>query len=569
MAIWLTSAAIAAILRLKIKKDNKVPDPLLTNTNSPFLRNPPDAWYRLRLFNYFRLLLSLFFITIYLNGWLLELVPIGYAHPELFITTSVIYLAASLFFITGISRRNPGLDMQVIIHTVVDISCIIILMHATGGIRTGLGMLLIISISMTSLFLHKRVTILFAAITALAIIAEQIYSQLTYIQYTPAFTQAGLLGILIFISALLTTYTAKRLKESEKLAEQASLELETITQMNEHIIRSMRTGIIVIKNDGKILMANNASLELLGNIKIDSQTNLKNISVELYNRFIDWNNNAIQNHQPIQQKQGLPDLQPGFSHIDQSENPKDRRLGRTLIFLEDATQLAQRFQQVKLASLGRLTASIAHEIRNPLAAINHAGQLLGETTRNEADTKLTKIINTQVKRLNGIVENVLQLSRQQRGTPETINLYQWLILFREEFIATHKLLAYQIQIKLVPNNIEILFDSSQLHQVMWNLCSNAINHSGMELSNIMINIQGEIDKHVNQPYIDIIDNGYGIDKEAQIHIFEPFFTTSSEGTGLGLYITKEVIESNRAKIRYISPQTGGTCFRIYFQQPHR
>jgi len=240
-----------------------------------------------------------------------------------------------------------------------------------------------------------------------------------------------------------------------------------------------------------------------------------------------------------------------------------------LIFLEDATQIAQRFQQIKLASLGRLTASIAHEIRNPLAAINHAGQLLGETTRDEADTKLTKIINTQVKRLNSIVENVLQLSRQQRGKPETINLYQWLIHFREEFIATHQLLAYQIQIKIIPDSIEILFDSSQLHQVLWNLCSNAINHSGMELSNIMISIQGEIDNHIKQPYIDIIDNGYGIDKETQTHIFEPFFTTSSEGTGLGLYITKEVIESNRAKIRFISPQTGGTCFRIYFQQPPR
>jgi two-component system sensor histidine kinase PilS (NtrC family) len=554
---------------LKNKKDNNVPDPLLTNTNTTSLRSSPDAWYRLRLFNYFRGLLSLFFITIYLNGWLLELVPSGYAHPELFITTSAIYLAASLFFITGISRRKPGLDLQVIIHTLVDITCIIILMHATGGIRTGLGMLLIITISMASLFLHKQITILFAAVTALTIIAEQIYSQLIYTQYTPAFTQAGLLGILIFISALLTTYTAKRLKESEKLAEQTSLELETIVQMNEHIIKSMRTGIIVIKNDGKIMMANNASLELLGNIKIDSNTNIKNISVELYNRFIDWNNNAIQNHQPIQQKQGLPDLQPGFSHIDQSENPKDRHIGRTLIFLEDATQLAQRFQQVKLASLGRLTASIAHEIRNPLAAINHAGQLLGETTRDAADTKLTKIINTQVKRLNGIVENVLQLSRQQRGTPEAIELYQWLLHFREEFIATHKLLAYQIQIKIIPDDIKILFDPGQLHQVMWNLCSNAINHSKMELSNIMINIQGEIDDVINQPFIDIIDNGYGIDKETQIHIFEPFFTTSSEGTGLGLYITKEVIESNRAKIRYISPQTGGTCFRIYFQQPNR
>ena len=261
----------------------------------------------------------------------------------------------------------------------------------------------------------------------------------------------------------------------------------------------------------------------------------------------------------------MPDLQPGFSRIEQNEVLSSEQ-GRTLIFIEDATQIAQRFQQVKLASLGRLTASIAHEIRNPLAAINHAGQLLGETARDNADTKLTGIINTQAKRLNGVIENVLQLSRQQRGTPETIHLSKWLAQFREEFVSTHNLQAYQIQIKIIPDNIEILFDTTQLHQVMWNLCTNAITHSNMEHSNLMINIQGGIDAIVKQPYIDITDNGSGIDKETQSHIFDPFFTTSSTGTGLGLYITKEVIESNRAKIRHISPATGGTCFRIIFNR---
>ena len=546
-----------------------MPKQQANDLNRKAQQDAPDGWHRLRLFNYFRGTLGLFFITVYLNGWLLKLIPTGYANPDLFITVSLVYFITSLFFITGMVSRKPGLDTQVIIHTLVDITCIVTLMHATGGIRSGLGMLLIISISMTSLFLHKRITILFAAISALAVIAEQVYSQFIYADYSPAFTQAGMLGILIFITAILSAYTAKRLKESEKIAKVASLELENIVQMNEHIIGSMRTGIIVIKNNGAILMINNAGLELLGLTAVDQGSNLKNISIDLYNRFVDWNNDSIQNHQPIQQKQGLPDIQPGFSHIEQSLIPHEKIKGRTLIFLEDATQLTQRFQQVKLASLGRLTASIAHEIRNPLAAINHAGQLLGETSADAADRKLTSIINTQVKRLNGIVENVLQLSRQQRGTRETIKIHPWLLKFREEFISTHVLQAYQIQIQIEPDNMEILFDSSQLHQVIWNLCSNAINHSHMDKDNIMINIQGKIDAETKQPYIDIIDNGPGIDKETQASIFDPFFTTSSEGTGLGLYITKEVIESNRAKIRHISPPTGGTCFRIYFQQVPR
>ncbi len=538
------------------------------NSINTALLSSPDAWYRLRLFNYFRSSLALLFITLYLNGWLLRLLPDGLAHTELFITTSAIYFLASLIFATGITHQKPKLTIQAVTHTLIDILIVIVLMHATGGIRTGLGMLLIISVSMSSLFLHKRITILFAAISTLAIISEQIYSQFAYTDYTPAFTQAGLLGILIFVTAIISTHSAKRLKESEKLAEDASYELESIVQMNQHIIHSMRTGIIVIRNDGHILMTNNAALELLGKLADDKQPELKNISSNLYKRFIDWNSNAIQNHQPIQQAQGLPDIQPGFSHIDHSENSDKKQLGRTLIFIEDATQLTQRFQQVKLASLGRLTASIAHEIRNPLAAINHAGQLLGETSKDESEKKLTNIINTQAKRLNGIVENVLQLSRQQRGTPETISLQQWLLQFKEECIATNNLQTCQMQIKINPQDIKISFDANQLHQVMWNLCTNVINHSRLELSNIMIHIQGEIDNASNQPYIDIIDNGSGIDKKIQAHIFDPFFTTSAEGTGLGLYITKEVIESNRAKIRHIPPTDGGTCFRIYFQQAY-
>ncbi len=545
-----------------------MPSTQTIKSNAAFRQNAVDTWYRLRLFNYFRVSLALFLITIYLNGWFHLLITTEFSYDRLFIITSVSYLIASLFFFAGIIQQSPKLESQVIIHTLIDISCIIVLMHATGGIRTGLGMLLIISVSMTGLFLKKRLAILFAAISTLAIITEQIYSQFVHSNFPSAFTQAGLLGILVFISAFLTIYTAKRLKESEKLAEETSAELEAIVQMNQHIIRSMRTGIMVIKNNGLILMANNAALELLGHITIDSQTNLKEISTALYHRFLDWKDNSVQNHQPIQQVQGLPDLQSGFSHINPNIDTSNDKQGRTLIFIEDATQLTQRFQQVKLASLGRLTASIAHEIRNPLSAINHAGQLLGETSENEADKKLTRIINTQSKRLNGIVENVLQLSRQQRGSPETIDLYQWLLQFREEFISTHKLSAYQIQIKITPRDINILFDSNQLHQVMWNLCTNAINHSNMEALNIMINIQGEIDKDSKQPFIDIVDNGSGINKEIQPHIFDPFFTTSSEGSGLGLYITKEVIESNRAKIRYISPPTGGTCFRIYFQRVH-
>ena len=459
--------------------------------------------------------------------------------------------------------HKPGLDTQVVIQTCIDVIVIITLMHASGGIRSGFGMLLIINLSLSSIFLARRITLFLAAATSLALLGEHIYSQLVLPEYREAYVQTGILGIVIFTFAFLTSIIARRMRESEQLVTERSLELKSVIQMNEHIIRNMRTGILVVNPNGIIEMANNAATSLLGYTHIDNNITLKQILPDLHDRFIEWQNSVeyIQ-HKPVQQSHGLPDLQPGFSRIEAAAGNNSS----TLVFLEDASQLNQRFQQVRLASLGRLTASIAHEIRNPLAAIHHASQLLDEVFENGPDKKLTDIINTQVQRLNGVVENVLQLSRQQRGTAEPIELLPWLHKFKHEYVTSQGLDNRQIQIHVKPEDTTILFDSSHLHQVMWNLCVNAVNHSRMPLANVRINFQGGIEMESDRAFIDVIDNGPGIDPETAKEIFDPFFTTSNEGTGLGLYITKEVTESNRAKIRHIELPAGGTCFRIYFLQ---
>lgn len=521
------------------------------------------SWHWLRLFNYYRGFLAIFFITVYLNGWAELLVRPQDYNPFVFYSASVAYIIAFVVFMPSIHQQRPRLETQVIVQTCIDITLIIALMYASGGVRSGLGMLLIINISMTSLFLKKRLTLLFAAATSIAILVEQGYSQIVINDFNSEFAQAGILGIFIFIFAFMTSNVARQLRETEQLAEEQSRELESAVSMNEHIIRNMRTGILVTSPDGNIVMANNAAENLLGNIKLTPETPLKQISSGLFERFSEWQSSIEPPQQaPVQQSHGLPDIQPGFSPVDQEKGKK----GRTLIFLEDASQLSQRFQQVKLASLGRLTASIAHEIRNPLAAIHHASQLLDEAITDAADAKLTNIINTQVLRLNGVVENVLQLSRQQRGNPEGINLLDWLLNFRNEFCPSHELDKNQFVINIHPVSTTILFDTSHLHQVFWNLCSNAINHSGIEIEHLILTLQGGITQDSTQPFIDIIDNGQGINEDVEPQIFEPFFTTNSNGTGLGLYITKEVVESNRAKIRHIALPTGGTCFRIHFMQ---
>jgi two-component system sensor histidine kinase PilS (NtrC family) len=521
------------------------------------------SWQYLRLFNYYRSALALLFLILYLNGWTEQFIRPSDYDQQLFYSASITYISASFVFMLSLHLHKPGLDTQVIIQTCVDVIIIITLMHASGGIRSGFGMLLIINLSLASIFLTRRLTLFLAAATSLALLGEHIYSQLVLPEYREAYVQSGFLGIVIFSFAYLTSVIARRMRETEQLATERSRELKSVIQMNEHIIRNMRTGILVVNPNGVIAMANNAAIGLLGYTHLDNNTTLKQILPELHDRFIEWQN-SIENiqHKPVQQSHGLPDLQPGFSRIEPTAGNKSS----TLVFLEDASQLNQRFQQVRLASLGRLTASIAHEIRNPLAAIHHASQLLDEVFESGPDKKLTDIINTQVLRLNGVVENVLQLSRQQRGTAEPIELLPWLHKFKHEYIASQGLDNRQVKIYVKPEDTSILFDASHLHQVMWNLCSNAVNHCSMPLSQVSINIQGGIEMESDQPFIDVIDNGPGIDPETAKEIFDPFFTTSNEGTGLGLYITKEVTESNRAKIRHIELPAGGTCFRIYFLQ---
>lgn len=523
------------------------------------------AWTRLRLFNYYRITLALFFVVLYFNGWLELVIPEKLLNHSVFSVISVSYLATSILMLPMIRLQKPALTAQVILQFCIDLSCILLLMHAVGGVRSGLGMLLIINIAISSLYLPLRTTLLFAALATVSLLLIQIYTQLTVTLDESYYVQTAFLGMLFFTAAYLTSKMSHKLRQTEILAAEQSEELESAVQMSEQIIRNMRTGILVVRQDGAIEMANKAARNLLSNAYIEDNTPLDSVSPKLFQRFVEWQFGVMPPYQkPVQQSHGLPDIQPGFSNIE----PKKGKQGRTLIFLEDATQLNQRFQQMKLASLGRLTASIAHEIRNPLAAIHHASQLLEEANLDKADAKLSGIISTQARRLNTIVENVLQLSRQQRGSPETIQLKSWLENFKDEFCKSRGLQLEQFRLAITPEDTQISFDPSQLHQVIWNLCNNSIDHSGLPPENLIIDIQGGYSYDAEQPFIDIIDNGQGIDADTALQIFEPFYTTSAEGTGLGLYITKEVIESNRAKITHISLPNGGTCFRIYFiQQP--
>jgi two-component system, NtrC family, sensor histidine kinase PilS len=230
-----------------------------------------------------------------------------------------------------------------------------------------------------------------------------------------------------------------------------------------------------------------------------------------------------------------------------------------MIILEDITLYNQRLQQSKLASLGQLTASIAHEIRNPLGAISHAGQLLSEIPYLSAqDKRLTEIIQTHSHRVNRIIEDILKLSKRSNSTREKIQLKSWLENYLLNFNLEHSISSETFQLSYEVDSVCAFMDSNHLKQIMDNLCLNALKYGKPELGPIHIKL-----RIIQQDVcIEIIDKGPGISQEDLRHLFEPFFTTSASGTGLGLYISKELAELNQAKLGYHLTEDNRSCFRL-------
>jgi two-component system sensor histidine kinase PilS (NtrC family) len=244
--------------------------------------------------------------------------------------------------------------------------------------------------------------------------------------------------------------------------------------------------------------------------------------------------------------------------------------GPTLIFLEDTTLIAERVQQTKLAALGRLSASIAHEIRNPVGAMSHAAQLLAEAPNfTPQERRLTDIITKNGERVSSIINNILQLSRRDTTRQERIELNGWLEDFVEEFRETAEVDASMLYLTTTTAEVEVRVDPSHLHQLMWNLCENALKYGRNFDSNDAIEIRTGRIATSDRPMLEVLDRGPGIPPSDAERIFEPFFTAGKGGTGLGLFIAREMAQCNRAVLIYEPRQGGGSIFRLVFADPQR
>ncbi|HTA64842.1 MAG TPA: HAMP domain-containing sensor histidine kinase, partial [Xanthomonadaceae bacterium] len=341
----------------------------------------------------------------------------------------------------------------------------------------------------------------------------------------------------------------------EVLAEQRGAEVDNLARVNEMIIRRMRTGLIAVDSDNTIRLFNESAWYLLGNPSPERRA-LADVAPELSRRLWHWRQQQRIDTTPLSLAPDTPAVIPRFTALGGMQD-------LTLIFLDDTSLLSRRAEELTLTTLGRLAASVAHEIRNPLAAISHAGQLLRESTiEPEADHRLVEIINSQCQRMDGIVQNVLGLARRERSRPEALELVAWAEHFIADFHGAQSDERDELRISVPQGAMRAMMDPQHLQQVVTVLVQNALTYGRMPGEGARVTLVVHREGDEGEPLLDVVDRGPGIASAVIEHLFEPFYTTSEHGTGLGLYIARQLCEANQASLNFVSLPAGGSCFRI-------
>jgi len=524
-------------------------------------RDPVMVWRVLAVLNLYRVLVPLVLLGLYSLGG-----ARGFAvySRQLFFGAAVFYFCFGLVSVLFVRQRLASAQVQTVLQASVDMFVLVLLLHTCGGVASGLGVLFLVPVGALAFLLPPRSALFLAAVAAIAVLADTIWQQLGGTTDINSYATAGLLGAVLFVTAGAASFAAGRMRESEALVRQRDVDLANLAELSQYIVQHLRESLLVVDAADKIRLINESAAEILGDNQAIPGALVGEVSPRLLYSLSTWRQRDQGDDSPSSfvAADGARVIQPHFAPLGAEPGP-------TLIFLEDNSLLAERVQQGKLAALGRLSASIAHEIRNPVGAMSHAGQLLAESPQIGADERrLTDIIQSNAERVSTIINNVLQLSRREATKPTRLLLGDWLEDFLEEFCATMQVRESQIGVHESEDDLEVRIDPSHLHQVVWNLCDNAIKY-GEALDGISFDIKVGRLNPSNRPYLEVSNRGPGIEMRSADRIFEPFFTGRKGGTGLGLFIARELCQLNRSILLYEGRSGGGSTFRVVFSDPQR
>jgi two-component system sensor histidine kinase PilS (NtrC family) len=528
---------------------------------------PTDlAWRVIGLLNLYRLMVPMVLIAVQaLAGpqW----APLA-THPRLFLSACIAYLTAGMLLI--IARRLAWSSLRVValVNSGVDAAAIALILYASGGVASGLGILLVLPVAAMAVLADHRDAFLLAAVAAISVLVQQIIVNLDGSAPNTDYTTAGVLGGVLFLIALSAWPIANRLRESEAIVRKQEVDLANLAQLSQYIIQHLRESILVIDTQDRIRLINESAAHILGDTNAVPEALLGEVSPRLLYLLETWRQNENNTAYPAPDQtfvaaDGARVIRANFAPLGGAS------LAPVIVFLEDTSLLAEKVQQSKLAALGRLSASIAHEIRNPVGAMSHAAQLLGESTSLEpGEKRLTEIMRNNADRVSTIINNVLQLSKREETRAETLPLHMWVDEFHEEFCETMQLSRQRVVVSEAQPGVEVRVDPSQLRQIVWNLCENALKHGSSDRPDETVEVRYGRLVPAGRPFLQVMDRGPGVSPEHAERIFEPFFS-GGRGTGLGLFLARELAQTNGATLLYEPRQGGGSLFRLVFADPRR
>ncbi len=519
-------------------------------------------WTSLKLYNVYRILIALMFVVT--QGLMKD----GSSWQGLIdnLPTFLVFAYFTFSIISAIFTwfEKPDLDTTLPLQIIIDVVFIVFIMHAQGADQGGTGLLLIIAIASASLISEGRLALFYAAIATIGILLEQTYSAQFGDKSAGNYANSVMLSLACFATAWLAYSLAKRTQKSELLASQRGLDVKNLAQINALITHEMQDGVLVVDQNFRIKHHNIQAEALLGQDGENwTEKALNEISTEIASLMQHWLEESMLSPETTTaniQKVATQSRELRISFLPIAEN---RNQG-AVIFIEDWSQMQTQAHQVKLAALGRLTANIAHEIRNPLSAISHANQLLQEEENvSPASKRMLQIISDNVQRLDQIIKDVLELNRRDRTNQEKILLENFIHDFYGQFCAVEKIPEGCFKLSLSKADTLVSFDRRHLNQILWNLCKNGWRHSkqGENSLELTVNILGKI----QTVQIEVSDDGEGIPENVSSHLFEPFFTTEKSGTGLGLYIARELADANGAKLQF-KPSNAGAQFTMLLKK---
>lgn len=473
------------------------------------------------------------------------------------------YLAVAFLalIISEILRRFQL--VQVVFQLLVDLLFITAIFLSAGGPASGLTMLYLFPVAAGALMTPARIGLSLAAVASIALLAESWIRNLAErSSQDGSLVTAALAASLCFAVALALERLAWLLRRQLRVSAERGLQIQQLQESSQRILQLLPDGIVLLGPEGEVRLINPAARELLG-------TQMEEVAPTESNAFPLATSASTQALQAILAQRPalslgealvLHDLAPGVRSLRvRSLLPSSD--ASLLLRIEDALEADRRAEQLKLAALGRLTAGIAHEVRNPLAAIAHAAALLAEDKPEGLSLRMLRIIHDNTQRLDRLVEDILALGRRQNSTRELLELDQAVRAGTIEAAGAH---IDQVWLQLEAET-QIRFTPGHLRQLLQNLVGNALRHSRKQEGSVVVRTRLE----EAGPVLEILDDGPGIAAEQRAQLFEPFHTTQARGTGLGLFLSREFCLANEASLDYVELASGEHGFRVSFETPSR